>query len=144
MIQDVINTRETVKIFLVITSLMIAFLLLSFREPPKVKVDDILEDPGFYDGQKVEVTGIVMEVDVSETGKICFLRGSTGGSLRVILKKKPVIVYCEYSFKGTVHVDVDSGKAYLTMFSCRKRTKRENIHINNSRSKNLEFVVCAE
>jgi len=118
------------KSLLIITSLLASVILLSFRDPPKVKVGEVLDNPSFFKGQKIELDGIIAELDVSLKGRDCFLKGEDGKVIRVRLKKrKEVKVYCEYKITGVVHIDPSTQQAYITLLSAREGSEKENIRI---------------
>ena len=132
------------KTLLVVTSFLIALFLLSFRDPPKVEVNDILKDPDFYNGQKVEVTGVAMEVDETVKGRTCFLQGKSGKSIRIIFEDEEVQMYYEYLVKGVVHTDPNTKQVYMILFSCRKQQQQEDICIKKRPSYHMFFAQRAE
>jgi hypothetical protein len=81
---------------------------------------------------------------MSEKEKTCFLKGSSGRTLRVVLKKKKIHVYCEYSVKGVVHTDPVNKRVYMTLLSCREKEKLENKYVNHPHASRLLFTFYTE
>ena len=91
---------------MVFGSLLSTVTLFSFMRPPKVTVADILRDPGYYDGKKVELEGVVLEYVVSPDEIACYLKGGKDSIIRIELKSPLIRVYCKFLVTGIVHLDV--------------------------------------
>ncbi len=102
-----------VRNLLVFGSLLITVVLFSFRKPPKVTVADILRDPAYYNGKKVEVEGIVQEYDISADEIICYLKGPEDSILRVRITTPLTSFFCRYKMTGIVHAGLQKGKVFL-------------------------------
>ncbi len=98
---------------MVFGSLLITVTLFSFMRPPKVTVADILRDPGYYDGKKVELEGVVLEYDVSPEEIACYLKGEKDSIIRIELRSPLSRVYCKFLVTGIVHLDPGSGKVFV-------------------------------
>ena len=98
---------------LVFGSLLITVTLFSFMRPPKVTVADILRDPGYYDGKKVELEGVVLEYDVSPDEIACYLKGKKDSIIRIELRSPLNRVYCKFLVTGIVPLDPGSGNVFV-------------------------------
>jgi len=102
---------------LIFISILLSFSLFSFRDPPKVKIAVIIRNPDFYNGQKVEIDGEVMEVDVSKEGITCFLKDITDEVIRVALPDKVLKLYGIYKVRGMIQTDSIHNKIILHSLS---------------------------
>ncbi len=90
--------------YLVFLAMAGTFFLWSYREPPLVNVEEILNDPDYYEGQKVVVTGVVCEMDLFLEGRNCFL-GGEDLNLRVELREGNLQLNGRYRITGVIRRD---------------------------------------
>lgn len=87
-------------------------MLWSFREPPLVNVREILTDPAFYQGQKVEVEGIVWEMERFAEKSCCYVGENGDSVVKVDLGGGLLQLNMRYRITAVVRKD-PKGKVFL-------------------------------
>lgn len=99
--------------------LLLLFGLLSITtiaEAKNVPIESIIKNPKSYDGEAVEVVGIVTQYIATTSSSTAYylLKGDYGGQIRVnIIGSKPEILK-KYIIKGIVYYDVKSRTAFIS------------------------------
>jgi len=133
------------KSFLVLMSLLLSFVLISFRDPPKVKIREIINNPAFYEEQKVEIEGTVLEFDESLCGTSCYLQGEEQEIIQVDLKGKEMKIYYDYLITGIVHRDSVTKKAYIVLTSGREgKYQQIFLQLKKKRKTSLNVLLVIE
>ncbi len=126
--------------YLAFGGLLVTVALFSFMKPPKVTVSDILRDPAYYDGKKVELTGVIMEYDESPDEIVCYLKGDKDSIIPVTLKSPLRKIYCKLEVTGIVHRDPNNRHVFIEEL---QGVLKEDVDVNLAAASSLDVDITA-
>jgi hypothetical protein len=102
------------RIFLIVLCLGCLILVTSCAQN-LVKIEDIFENPGKYENEKVVISGIVNQYfpSTTKTTSYYMVQGNYGGEINVNTTLKPPVTFKKYQITGVVVIDQVQGRPVI-------------------------------